>query len=233
MNLKNPQPSLFMHHHSLQKLKRSLYLRFITFRIVHHHTSENYHRRLRGTCEELKQREGDVKHGRLRLKHLLSFCSEKRNLSGLKVFLKEGRWDWRGVLDEVVKMQAPLLTEVPSSLKQLARLVVRGFYDIEYSLIVDMLVRWCTGLFWFAHFLVNYQVSLYEGRWPLWSVEVWQKSSQVTHPWCLAENIVFLSGQSWRPWRQTSSCKLNWKLKLGKMAKPTGSTAISSTIRQV
>ena len=43
-------------------------------------------------------------------------------------------------------MQAPLLTEVPSSLKQLARLVVRGFYDIEYSLIVDMLVRWCTGL---------------------------------------------------------------------------------------
>ena len=39
------------------------------------------------------------------------------------------------------KMQAPLLTEVPSSLKQLARLVVRGFYDIEYSLIVDMLVR--------------------------------------------------------------------------------------------
>jgi len=38
-------------------------------------------------------------------------------------------------------MQAPLLTEVPSTLKQLARLVVRGFYDIEYSLIVDMLVR--------------------------------------------------------------------------------------------
>ena len=34
-----------------------------------------------------------------------------------------------------------MLTEVPSSLKQLARLVVRGFYDIEYSLIVDMLVR--------------------------------------------------------------------------------------------
>jgi len=35
-----------------------------------------------------------------------------------------------------------LLTEIPSSLKQLARLVVRGFYDIEYSLIVDMLVRY-------------------------------------------------------------------------------------------
>ena len=32
-----------------------------------------------------------------------------------------------------------LLTEIPSSLKQLARLVARGFYDIEYSLIVDML----------------------------------------------------------------------------------------------
>ena len=88
---KNPQPSLFMHHHSLQKLKRSLYLRFITFRIVHHHTSEDYHRSQRGTCEELKQREGNVKLGRFRLKHLLSFCSEKRNLSGLKVFLKEGR----------------------------------------------------------------------------------------------------------------------------------------------
>jgi len=36
----------------------------------------------------------------------------------------------------------PLLTEVPSSLKQLARLVVRGFYEIEYSLIIDMLVRY-------------------------------------------------------------------------------------------
>ena len=36
----------------------------------------------------------------------------------------------------------PLLTEVPSSLKQLARLVVRGFYTIEDALIVDMLVRY-------------------------------------------------------------------------------------------
>ncbi|XP_058803096.1 general transcription factor IIE subunit 1 [Phymastichus coffea] len=34
-----------------------------------------------------------------------------------------------------------LITEVPSSLKQLARLVVRGFYTIEDALIVDMLVR--------------------------------------------------------------------------------------------
>lgn len=39
-------------------------------------------------------------------------------------------------------MNTPMLTEIPSSLKQLARLVVRGFYDIEYSLIVDMLVRY-------------------------------------------------------------------------------------------
>ena len=39
-------------------------------------------------------------------------------------------------------MQNQLLTEIPSALKQLARLVVRGFYDIEYSLIVDMLVRY-------------------------------------------------------------------------------------------
>lgn len=34
-----------------------------------------------------------------------------------------------------------LLTEVPSSLKQLARLVVRGFYTIEDALLIDMLVR--------------------------------------------------------------------------------------------
>jgi transcription initiation factor TFIIE subunit alpha len=34
-----------------------------------------------------------------------------------------------------------LITEVPSSLKQLARLVVRGFYTIEDALIIDMLVR--------------------------------------------------------------------------------------------
>lgn len=34
-----------------------------------------------------------------------------------------------------------LVTEVPSSLKQLARLIVRGFYSIEDALIVDMLIR--------------------------------------------------------------------------------------------
>ncbi|XP_034934737.1 general transcription factor IIE subunit 1 isoform X2 [Chelonus insularis] len=34
-----------------------------------------------------------------------------------------------------------LVTEVPSSLKQLARLVVRGFYAVEDVLIVDLLVR--------------------------------------------------------------------------------------------
>ncbi|XP_022914320.1 general transcription factor IIE subunit 1 [Onthophagus taurus] len=34
-----------------------------------------------------------------------------------------------------------LVTEIPSSLKQLARLVVRGFYTIEDALIIDMLVR--------------------------------------------------------------------------------------------
>ena len=35
-----------------------------------------------------------------------------------------------------------MLTEVPVSLKQLARLVVRGFYPAEEALIVDMLVRY-------------------------------------------------------------------------------------------
>jgi len=34
-----------------------------------------------------------------------------------------------------------LVTEIPSYLKQLARLVARGFYQIEDSLIIDMLVR--------------------------------------------------------------------------------------------
>ena len=61
-------------------------------------------------------------------------------------------------------MQAPLLTEVPSSLKQLARLVVRGFYDIEYSLIVDMLVRWWCRPLLFELLLLYCQVSMYEGR---------------------------------------------------------------------
>lgn len=39
------------------------------------------------------------------------------------------------------KMDEHYVTEIPSSLKQLARLVVRGFYNIEDALIVDMLVR--------------------------------------------------------------------------------------------
>ena len=41
-----------------------------------------------------------------------------------------------------MSMQNQILSEIPSALKQLAKLVVRGFYDIEYSLIVDMLVRY-------------------------------------------------------------------------------------------
>lgn len=39
------------------------------------------------------------------------------------------------------KPEVRYLTEVPSSLKQLARLVVRGFYSQEDALIIDMLVR--------------------------------------------------------------------------------------------
>ena len=38
-------------------------------------------------------------------------------------------------------MESEYVTEVPSSLKQLARLVVRGFSSIEDCLIIDMLVR--------------------------------------------------------------------------------------------
>ena len=33
------------------------------------------------------------------------------------------------------------MTEIPSYLKQLARLITRGFYQIEDALIMDMLVR--------------------------------------------------------------------------------------------
>jgi len=36
----------------------------------------------------------------------------------------------------------PMLTEIPSSLKTLSRLVVRGFYELEYSLIIDILVKY-------------------------------------------------------------------------------------------
>ncbi|XP_016959082.1 general transcription factor IIE subunit 1 isoform X1 [Drosophila biarmipes] len=39
------------------------------------------------------------------------------------------------------KAEVRYVTEVPSSLKQLARLVVRGFYSLEDALIIDMLVR--------------------------------------------------------------------------------------------
>lgn len=49
---------------------------------------------------------------------------------------------WKFYADIEMAAPAPLLTEVPSSLKQLARLVVRGFYEIEFSLLIDMLVRY-------------------------------------------------------------------------------------------
>lgn len=47
--------------------------------------------------------------------------------------------DW--ISKEHKMTEERLVTEVPSSLKQLARLVVRGFYTIEDALIIDMLVR--------------------------------------------------------------------------------------------
>lgn len=39
------------------------------------------------------------------------------------------------------KMEDGYVHEVPSSLKQLARLIARAFYSIEDALIIDMLVR--------------------------------------------------------------------------------------------
>jgi transcription initiation factor TFIIE subunit alpha len=44
-------------------------------------------------------------------------------------------------LSRLIIMEQGMLTEIPSYLKQLARLVARGFFQIEDSLIVDMLVR--------------------------------------------------------------------------------------------
>lgn len=38
-------------------------------------------------------------------------------------------------------MEGGYVTEIPSYLKQLARLIARGFFQIEDSLLVDMLVR--------------------------------------------------------------------------------------------
>ena len=38
-------------------------------------------------------------------------------------------------------MEDQFITEVPSGLKQLVRLVSRGFYQIEDRLILDMLIR--------------------------------------------------------------------------------------------
>ncbi|KAG1663621.1 General transcription factor IIE subunit 1 [Nymphon striatum] len=38
-------------------------------------------------------------------------------------------------------MDGEFVTEIPQALKQLARLVIRGFYTIEHSILVDMLIR--------------------------------------------------------------------------------------------
>ena len=46
-----------------------------------------------------------------------------------------------GVPKQATKGQQ-ILTEIPSSLRTLARLVVRGFHSIEDALIIDMLVRY-------------------------------------------------------------------------------------------
>ena len=46
-------------------------------------------------------------------------------------------------------MDGEVLTEVPSNLQMLVRLVVRGFYAIEDVLIVDMLVRNLCKLYFF------------------------------------------------------------------------------------
>lgn len=65
-----------------------------------------------------------------------------------------------------------LVTEIPSSLKQLARLVVRGFYTIEDALIVDMLVRnpckWRAAIFFSLCFpsgsTITLQISLFPSQ---------------------------------------------------------------------
>ncbi len=76
------------------------------------------------------------------LLHIYSLWSHIRCLMSLRdrgLCACRTRWvshpAFTGIMTEVV------VTEVPSALKQLARLVSRGFYSIEDSLIVDILVR--------------------------------------------------------------------------------------------
>ena len=55
----------------------------------------------------------------------------------------------------------PMLTEIPSFLKQLARRITRGFYQVEDSLIIDMLVRnTCKCHSYFCNLPTNYSQSL-------------------------------------------------------------------------
>ena len=53
------------------------------------------------------------------------------------------------------------LNEVPSSLKQLARIVVRGFYGVEDALIIDMLVRYTTAVISISIFQYNLKDHFY------------------------------------------------------------------------
>uniref|UniRef100_A0A182KCC6 General transcription factor IIE subunit 1 n=1 Tax=Anopheles christyi TaxID=43041 RepID=A0A182KCC6_9DIPT len=64
-------------------------------------------------------------------------------LVGKKVAVEQGLDEgYRVVINDENKMgDQRYVTEIPSSLKQLARFVVRGFYTIEDALVIDMLVR--------------------------------------------------------------------------------------------
>ena len=44
-------------------------------------------------------------------------------------------------LTEICDMDGELHTSVPEDLKRLVRMVVRGFYSMEYAVVIDMLVR--------------------------------------------------------------------------------------------
>ena len=73
------------------------------------------------------------------------------------------------------------LNEVPSSLKQLARIVVRGFYGVEDALIIDMLVRYTTAVIsisnHFYYFVrLDLKAPLHERGRRCWIAEIRQEN---------------------------------------------------------
>lgn len=113
------------------------------------------------------------------------------------------------------------VTEIPSSLKQLGRLVARGFYTIEDALIIDMLVRNpCKWVFQF--FCVQNKLSLK-------LMQAWKKMTFVSC-WDLSESSF---GRGLRFSKMTNFSKEDWKWKLGQTERRPKLPIISSITRHL